>query len=70
MIPPSIQMQQALAMQRAMQKPRDPLMDALGHQAMIGDMLKETAQHRMKMVKLRQKYQGQIQGMNGPQGGY
>lgn len=73
MIPPSQQMRQAMLMQRAMgqgQQP-DPLMQALSRQAMMGDMLKQTATHKMKMLKLKQKYAAQLQpqGQVPPQSG-
>lgn len=68
MIPPSQQMQQAQAMQRGMQRPEDPLLQALSHQQMMGDMLKETASHKMKMLKMRMKYGGGVQQTGPPQG--
>lgn len=77
MIPPSQNLQQALQMQQSMaqQQPQDPLMQALQHQAMTGDLLKQTADHKMKLLKIRQKY-GRVQMRPGfqaqaaPQGAY
>lgn len=80
MIPSSLQARQAMAVQAAMQRngpQADPLMQALTRQQMMGDMLKQTASHKMKMLKLRMKYGNALQepsappmgsGMNGPQG--
>ena len=67
MMPPNAQTQQAMLMQRALQKPQDPLLAALQHQAMMGEVLKATADHKLKMLKLKQKYQSQM-GPMGPQG--
>lgn len=79
MIPPTQQMQQAMAMQRVMgqgQQP-DPLMQALSKQAMMGEAMRLTAEHKIKMLKLKQKYAGQMQPPQGggpmggnPNGGY
>ena len=72
MIPPSQQMQQAQAMQRAMMpqgRPEDPLLQALSQKAMEGDMLKEKAQHMMKMIKLKMKYGNQMIPQGGGGGG-
>jgi hypothetical protein len=70
MIPPSMQQQQAMQMQRGMmqQRPEDPLLQALSQQAMAGEMLKETANHKMKMIKLRAKYGGMMGAQPQPQG--
>ncbi len=65
MIPPNQQQQQALMMQWGMQRPEDPLLQALSQQAMAGDMLKETANHKMKMLKMRMKYGKAQQGPTG-----
>lgn len=82
MIPPNQAARQALQMRQQMmmngQQPEDPLMQALGRQQMLGDMLKETAGHHLKMLKMKIKYGNAMQpqgpppgaggGMNGPQG--
>jgi hypothetical protein len=64
MIPPTQQMQQAMMMQKVMGqgRPEDPLLQALSQHAMMGDMAREKAQHMIKMIKMRQKYMGQMQG--------
>lgn len=69
MIPPSMQQQQAMRAQQAMMprpNPGDALLQALSAQAAQGEMMKETAQYKMKMVKLKMKY---AQGQQPPQGG-
>jgi hypothetical protein len=72
MIPPSMQQQQAMRAQQAMQprpNPADALLQALSAQAAQGEMMKETAQYKMKMIKLKMKYSGQPMGPQGPMGG-
>ena len=71
-----MQQQQAMAAQRAMmpqRKPEDALLEALSQQALQGEMMKESANYKMKMLKLRMKYgSGQSQqgpAQRGPQGG-
>jgi hypothetical protein len=64
---------QAMQAQQAMMprpNPQDALLQALSAQALQGEMMKETANFKMKMLKLRQKYQGGTPPMGGqPQGG-
>lgn len=72
-IPPSMMQRQALQAQSAMMprpNPQDALLQALSAQALQGEMQKETANFKIKMLKLRQKYQGGTppQGPQ-PQGG-
>jgi len=74
MIPPDANQQQAMMMQRMMApqgRPEDALLAALSQRAMMGDMLKETATHKMKMLKLKMKYGQGLQqtGPQAPQGG-
>ena len=65
MIPQNDMQMRAMMAQRAMmqqqQNPQDALLQALGKQAMMGDMLKETANYKMKMLKLKMKYGTQPQ---------
>lgn len=50
--------------------PQDALLQALSAQALQGEMMKESANFKMKMLKLRQKYQGgQTPQAPPPQGG-
>lgn len=73
MIPPTQAMRQAMMMrQQMMQGQSDPLLEALGRQKMMGEGLAHTADYKMKMYKLKQKYGGQGGGQGGappqPQG--
>lgn len=50
-------------------KPEDPLMQALSRQAMMGEMIKETANHKLKMLKLHMKYGNGLQQSAPPAAG-
>jgi hypothetical protein len=69
MIPPSLQMQQAMRMQQSMMprgRPEDALLEALSQHQAAGEMLKEQASHAMKMLKLKMKYGGGLQQQSQP----
>jgi hypothetical protein len=64
-----MQQQQAMQAQAAMQprpNPGDALLQALSAQALQGEMMKEQANFKIKMLKLRQKYQQGIQPQSQP----
>ena len=45
-----------MVQQMMQQQQQDPLMAALGHQQMLGEMMSKTAKYKMEMYKLKQKY--------------
>lgn len=72
MIPPNQNVQQAQQITRSMAPQQDPLLAALSKQKFVGEALKQTADHKLKMHKLKQNYQKQMGGGGQPpqQGGY
>ena len=58
MIPPNQATQQAMMMQRQLtqRRPEDQLLQALSQHQMAGEMIKERANHAIKMLKLKMKY--------------
>lgn len=72
MIPPNQNVQQAQQITRSMASQQDPLLAALSKQKFMGEAIKQTADHKLKMHKLKQNYQKSMGGGQAPQqnGGY